>query len=215
MSSQLDLRIAVCALALVGTSCGAESEPERPPDVVILWIGTLRAEWTQVGGVDEEMAEHDGRQHDQSVREELIRVPLFVHPPGGARAGRRVGIPVSLVDVMPTVLDVVSAPHENGSSGRCLMALLEGDPVDRGPRFVAMRHNKKKPYRPYKEPRGDINVVIRQGAWKAIINAGLFLANLGELPPSFLLSACVGWTISPLSKAPPDPAPRFDGAQAP
>ncbi|MAF67565.1 MAG: sodium:proline symporter [Planctomycetes bacterium] len=29
---------------------------------------------------------------------------------------------------------------------------------------------------------------------------GLFFSNLGELPPSFLLSACVGWTISSLTR---------------
>ncbi|MFQ5490931.1 MAG: sulfatase, partial [Phycisphaerae bacterium] len=53
----------------------------------------------------EELGDHGGWLHDQSVYEELLRVPLMVHFPGGRFAGRRLAESVSLIDVMPTILD--------------------------------------------------------------------------------------------------------------
>ena len=47
----------------------------------------------------------------------------------------------------------------------------------------AMRWNIKKYFRPYKQTRGDLNVVVRLGPWKGIFNAGprtVELFNLDE-----------------------------------
>jgi arylsulfatase A-like enzyme len=52
----------------------------------------------------EEFAEHGGFEHGTTLFEEVLRVPLIVKYPGGRWAGARVGEPVSLVDVAPTVL---------------------------------------------------------------------------------------------------------------
>ena len=51
----------------------------------------------------EEFSEHGGFQHDQSVYEELIRVPLVIRFPGGEFGGTRVAGAASLVDVLPTL----------------------------------------------------------------------------------------------------------------
>ena len=51
----------------------------------------------------EELFDHGGFEHGHAMWQELVRVPLVVWGPG-VRPGRETA-PVSLVDVMPTVLD--------------------------------------------------------------------------------------------------------------
>jgi arylsulfatase A-like enzyme len=52
------------------------------------------------------------------------------------------------------------------------LPLIRGEAVAENdePRVTAMRYNKKKYFRPWKEQRGDINVVVRRGKWKGILN---------------------------------------------
>ena len=54
----------------------------------------------------EEFFEHGKWQHEQ-LYEECLRVPLMVRLPGGLHGGTRIDVPVSLVDVLPTVLDLL------------------------------------------------------------------------------------------------------------
>lgn len=120
----------------------------------------------------EELGEHGGWQHDQSLYEELVRVPLIVRFPGAEHAGTRIWTPVSLVDVLPTVLDVLGRPElAAGARGRSLLPLIEGRAGEPGPRVTAVRWNRKKHYRPFAEQRGERNVAVREGSWKGIWNA--------------------------------------------
>lgn len=57
----------------------------------------------------EEFLEHGGWQHGHSLYSEMVHVPLIVRLPGGAGAGARIAEPVELVDLVPTVLDVLGA----------------------------------------------------------------------------------------------------------
>lgn len=134
----------------------------------------------------EEFGDHGRWQHDQSVYEELVRVPLIVHRPGPQEGPTRVAGVASLVDVMPTILDLVGAED---ACADCAGTSLRGHwtvESDRGgPRLAipTMRWNTKKYFRPHKETRGDLNVVVRLGEWKAIFNAEprtLELYDLGE-----------------------------------
>jgi len=118
----------------------------------------------------EELGEHGGWEHDQSLYEELIHVPLIVHFPDGAHAGERIEAPVSLVDLLPTVLDVIGAEPSAGCAGRSLLPLLGEGGGEAGPRVTAYRWNQKKLFTPWKETRGDENLVVREGSWKAIWN---------------------------------------------
>ncbi len=65
---------------------------------------------------------HGGRLHA-----DLVRIPLLVHVPG-LRA-RSVDAPVSGVDLMPTVLDLLGIPAPPALDGRSFAAALRGESV--------------------------------------------------------------------------------------
>lgn len=65
----------------------------------------------------EEFGEHGSVQHEECW-EELLRVPLIVRLPGGALAGTRVRAPISGVDLMPTLLDLLGLPLPTRIEGR-------------------------------------------------------------------------------------------------
>ncbi len=52
----------------------------------------------------EELADHGCWEHGHSLYEEIIRVPLIIKFPSNRFAGRRVEEPVSIVDILPTLL---------------------------------------------------------------------------------------------------------------
>ena len=73
----------------------------------------------------EELGDHGGWEHDHSVYEELVHVPLLIRFPGGKHAGKRVARPVSLIDIKPTILDYLGRPDlAEGCRGRSLMPLV-------------------------------------------------------------------------------------------
>ena len=137
-----------------------------------------RGEWDNtlfilVSDHGEEMHEHGGWSHDQSVYEELLHVPLIIRFPHGRHAGQRVKDLVSLVDVMPTVFDALGKPElATDARGSSLIPLIEGKVFRDNLCFYvpSVRHNVMSYYRPWKEQRGDINVVVRRGVWKGIWN---------------------------------------------
>jgi hypothetical protein len=62
------------------------------------------------------------RHHGSSVEPEAIRVPLIAKVPGWPRG--RAHVPVSLVDLMPTILALTNTPSPDGLDGRSLESLL-------------------------------------------------------------------------------------------
>jgi len=73
--------------------------------------------------------------HGHSVYDELIRVPLLVRPPGGRGEGgpERIEDPVGLVDLMPTLLDILEVPPPEGLQGTTFAPLLDGKGEDERP----------------------------------------------------------------------------------
>lgn len=70
--------------------------------------------------------EHGRIHHGGRLNADLIRVPFFVRGPGIAPG--RSEVPVSLVDVAPTVLDLAGAPLPSDLDGQSLAAVLAGAP---------------------------------------------------------------------------------------
>ncbi len=131
----------------------------------------------------EEMGEHGGWEHDHSVYEELVRIPLLIHFPNDEFAGTRVDSPVSLIDVMPTLLDYLGATEfvEQCSGSSVLDAIRAGQQASGTPRVTAYRFNLKKFYAPFDAVRGDENIVVRDGTWKGIWNVGRDTFELYDL----------------------------------
>lgn len=77
----------------------------------------------------QEFWDHEGVGHGHNVFEEQIHVPLIVKLPGKEYEPRRVARPVGLVDLMPTVLDILGieapTPLEGTSFKRCLFSDCE------------------------------------------------------------------------------------------
>jgi len=64
--------------------------------------------------------------HGASLHREMVRVPLVVKLPGQDRGGTRIEALTRGVDVMPTVLDVLSQPGPAEMQGESLRLLWEG-----------------------------------------------------------------------------------------
>lgn len=75
----------------------------------------------------EEFGEHDSMGHSKTVYDEVLRVPLILVAPGLVPAGRRVPEQVSLVDVKPTLLDLLGIPAPAEMHGTSLRALMDGE----------------------------------------------------------------------------------------
>ena len=78
----------------------------------------------------EEFNDHGSIGHRwlNSLHEELVRVPLLMLLPGRAHAGEVVADPVSLVDIMPTVLEVLELEGDDDAhSGVSLLSTMNGD----------------------------------------------------------------------------------------
>jgi len=93
--------------------------------------------------------------HGHSLYQELLHVPLIVRAPGLVMAGGRIRTPVSLLDVLPTLLALEGIPGESEDQGRSLVASLsqgsEPDPVpmnaeatEYGPERFARREGSLK-----------------------------------------------------------------------
>jgi choline-sulfatase len=81
----------------------------------------------------EGLGQHGWIEHATYLYDEQIRVPWILSWPGQLPAGHEVHTPVGLVDLAPTILDLVGLPPLPGADGRSLAASARGgaDPVPR------------------------------------------------------------------------------------
>jgi len=91
--------------------------------------------------------EHGYMGHSVYLYESEIRIPLLIRFPEPGPDARRVPEFVSIVDVMPTLLDFLGIPVESPIQGRSLLALADGatdpEPVAL---FGSLSRRKKKSY---------------------------------------------------------------------
>ncbi len=74
----------------------------------------------------EGLGEHDEPTHASLVYDTTLLVPLIVRAPGHIAAGRRIAAQVRLIDLAPTVLDLLGLPIDARIEGRSLRGLLAG-----------------------------------------------------------------------------------------
>jgi arylsulfatase A-like enzyme/Tfp pilus assembly protein PilF len=84
------------------------------------------------GDHGESLGEHGEKTHGVFLYDSTLHVPLLLKLPKGRAAGRRVSSRVSLVDLMPSVLEVAGLPVPPAVQGESLLRLLDAPrPADR------------------------------------------------------------------------------------
>ena len=97
-------------------------------------------------------------QHGWHAYDGTLRVPLLIRAPGLVPAGGRVDASVSLVDVAPTILDLLGILSPPGIEGRSLRPLMAGTGTDRSA-FAQTYY-------------GNRLIVLQRGPWKYILTPG-------------------------------------------
>lgn len=106
-------------------------EPLGPADVAVVFSDH-----------GEEFWDHKGFEHGHTLYEELLRVPLVIKAPG-LRPGR-VAERVSLVDLVPTLLELLGVETDAQISGLSLVSLARGE-LDAVQRFAERLHAFGRP----------------------------------------------------------------------
>jgi arylsulfatase A-like enzyme len=143
-------------------------------------VGRLLARLDELGLADttavlftgdhgEEFGEHGGEAHGDLYPEDL-RVPLLVHLPGAA--ARRIAGEVRLIDVAPTITDLLGIAPPASFDGESLVPQLDGAPVPDRPMFAELIPDKKVPRRV---------VSIAAGGWQLIVDFALGSRELFDL----------------------------------
>ena len=124
----------------------------------------------------EEFREHGRMGHGRALYTETLRVPLLMRIPG--LTPRRVATPTSLVDLAPTVLDLLGLPAE-GMEGESLAARLrKGDAADdarpifaetnlRGEKVRTVLHDGEQLIRDEGKGRTEVYSLLEDPAQKA------------------------------------------------
>jgi arylsulfatase A-like enzyme len=167
-----------------------------------LWQA-LEATRTATGGLDntililvsdhgEGLGDHGTMGHGINLHESLLRTVLIVRAPGlldpsSVAQGRRVQEVVSLVDVMPTVLELIGSDAEASAvQGTSLVPLLRGEAIS-NPRqaFGQASHGISAPAdgdRPAATFHAPDARSIRAGPWRLILNGPDGVPQLFRLP---------------------------------
>lgn len=107
---------------------------------------------------EELVARYPGKRigHGHTVYDELLHVPLIIVAPGKVAAGARVHEMVQLIDVMPTLLEMMHLPAPTGIQGASFASVFRGEPLPGRHAFAEATNN------------GPERKTIRDGRYKYI-----------------------------------------------
>jgi len=102
-----------------------------------------------VGDHGESFGEHRVQlwEHNGTVFDDVLHVPMLLRRPDGVGAGQRVAGLVRTIDVAPTVLDWLGLPGLEGIQGRSILALTE-DPEAPAPGEILIEALRNEQLRP-------------------------------------------------------------------
>ena len=110
----------------------------------------------------EEFLEHGSTLHGRTQYQEVVAIPLIFAGPG-VPAGGRVGVPVSLVDVVPTLLALTGLDADPWLDGTNLVPLWEGETTRYADRVIFSESDHRRRW--HDELRA-----ARRGNFKLIYN---------------------------------------------
>ena len=89
-----------------------------------------------VGDHGEDLMEHQELGHGNQIYDTTLQVPLIFSGPPSVKPGVRVSELVSLVDLMPTILDCLDVPQPTRTTGRSVKAALAGEKIESRPCYA-------------------------------------------------------------------------------
>jgi arylsulfatase A-like enzyme/Tfp pilus assembly protein PilF len=123
----------------------------------------------------EGLGDHGEQTHGVFLYDSTLRVPMILRAPGWFPAGRRVSTPVSLIDLLPTVLSLLGLPATEGLQGIDLLPLTDGA-------GEPQRSLYAESYLPLLEYRFSPLAAVRHGRLKYIAAPAPELFDLEEDP---------------------------------
>jgi arylsulfatase A-like enzyme/tetratricopeptide (TPR) repeat protein len=125
-------------LPLEGFTSGTDDESRYRGEVAFVdsLVGKL-LDWVEASHLEDEtvivlsadhgesLGEHGELTHGYFLYQSTLRIPFVLRYPG-APAGKRVPDPVAIVDVAPTLLDLLGLPAMPGAEGRSLLPAIDG-----------------------------------------------------------------------------------------
>ena len=105
----------------------------------------------------EEFSEHGLSEHGKTLYEEVSRIPLLLRLPDFVSAGDVISAPVSLVDIMPSILDFVGLEIPEEVQGASFLAAMAGEDSQR-PIFLSLE----------RQPGRTLDAIV-DGRWKFIL----------------------------------------------
>jgi len=83
----------------------------------------------------DEFFEHGNKGHRKTLYDEVIKVPLVIKLPGGKWGNRKIDSQVGLIDIVPTILELLDINRPARIQGKSLLPLIKKDETET-PRFV-------------------------------------------------------------------------------
>ncbi|MGB8952583.1 MAG: sulfatase [Candidatus Aminicenantales bacterium] len=78
----------------------------------------------------EEFMDHGGFEHGHTQYDELLEIPLIMKLPSNVKAGKTISSQVGLIDIMPTLLDALSADTPESFQGKSFLRWILEDGVE-------------------------------------------------------------------------------------
>ena len=101
------------------------------------------------GDHGEAFGEHGEKGHGIFCYEEVLKVPLIIRHPGITPPGNRIAARVNLVDVMPSIMDLLGFENPQSAQGASLVSLLKaGKAKDRLVYFESFYGKEEKNWAP-------------------------------------------------------------------
>jgi arylsulfatase A-like enzyme len=95
--------------------------------------------------------------------ESLVRIPLIIKMPS-ERKGNVINMPVSQIDIAPTILDLAGIPAPDWMEGRSLLPLVKGKSLDPRPVYSMQLIENRS----FGEPITKGTIALREGDYKLI-----------------------------------------------
>ena len=124
----------------------------------------------------EEFYEHGGYTHRTTLYNELIHVPLIIVSPG-QQEGHRVSDVVSLVDIAPTLLDLIGTARPSSFEGRSLRRLLAPEDAGWWARLTSRRRFAPRPAFSELEPIESVQTNLHAHATAIVLGTRKLIAN--------------------------------------